>query len=125
MAKKTKAPPLTRLAARLARGRLCYARPIEAHGRTIVPVTRVSVAGKFDDADASGGAGNLQAQPVGYIEIGPEGTRFERIEQPNLAAQLAGGAALAAGAVAAITVARRRGSRLRIQAVPARRLLGR
>ena len=112
-----------RLSSRLRRARLSYGRPIEAHGRTVVPVARVHLAGSFGSG-ADDGA-NLQSHPVGYIEIGPEGTHFERIELPTAGARLAGGAALLAGAAAAITVARRRSSRLRIHAGPGRRLLGR
>jgi hypothetical protein len=123
LGKRTQAPPLVRLASRLTRAKLSYGRPIEAHGRTVVPVARVHLAGGFGSGDGDGG--HLESRPIGYIEIGPEGTRFERIEQPNAGAQLAGGAALLVGAAAAITVARRRGARLRIQAGPARRLLGR
>lgn len=122
--KKARAPALARLATRLTRARLCYGRPVEAHGRTVIPVARISLAGglgRSGNRDAGGG-GNLQARPVGYIEIAPEGTRFERIEQPSLGARLAGGAVLAGG-VAAALVARRRGVRLRLASHPRRRLL--
>ena len=125
MGKRTQAPPLVRLATRLARAKLSFGRPIEAHGRTVVPVARVQLAGGFGSGDGAADGGHLESRPVGYIEMGPEGTRFERIEQPNAGAQLASGVALVVGAAAAITVARRRGARLRIQAGPARRLLGR
>jgi hypothetical protein len=123
--KKPKAPALARLATRLTRARLCYGRPIEAHGRTVVPVARVSLAGGLGQSGGpAGGGGNLQARPVGYIEMSPEGTRFERIEQPSLGARLAGGALLAGG-VAAALVARRRGVRLRLASHSRRRLLPR
>jgi hypothetical protein len=123
--KKQRAPALARLATRLTRARLCYGRPIEGHGRTVIPVARVRLAGGLGrSTDGGGGGGKLQAQPVGYIEMAPEGTRFERIEQPSLGAQLAGGAVLAGG-VAAALVARRRGVRLRLASHQRRRLLPR
>ena len=117
---KANSPRLHQVLTRLKRGKLCYARPIEAHGRTVVPVARVQLAGRLDDASA----GNLQAQPVGFIEVAPEGTRFTRIEEPNVSARLGAGALVAGGVLAAVAV-RRRGARLRIQSRPARRLLGR
>jgi hypothetical protein len=122
LANRTKAPPLVRLSSRLRRAKLSYGKPVQAHGRTVIPVASVRLAGGFGDGADDGAT--AESRPVGYIEIGPEGTRFERIEQPALA-QLAGGVALVVGAAAAVTVARRRGARLRIQAGPARRLLGR
>jgi uncharacterized spore protein YtfJ len=125
---KAKAPALERLAARLTRARLCYGRPVEAHGRTVIPVARISLAGGVGSVSKGqareGGGGNLQARPVGFIEISSDGTRFERIEQPSVAARLAGGALLAGG-VAAALVARRRGVRLRVASHPRRRLLRR
>jgi uncharacterized spore protein YtfJ len=116
---KAKSPRLHQVLTRLERGKLCYGKPIEAHGRTVVPVTRVQLAGRLDD-----GAGNLQAQPVGFIEVAPEGARFTRIEEPNVPAGLGAGALVAGGVLAAVAV-RRRGARLRIQSRPARRLVGR
>jgi hypothetical protein len=116
---KSKSPRLHQVLSRLKRAKLCYGRPIEAYGRTVIPVARVQLAGRLDD----GGAGNLQAEPIGFVEIGPEGTRFQRIEEPSVPARLGAGALIAGGVVAAV-VARRRGARLRIQARPARRLLG-
>ena len=117
---KANSPRLHQVLTRLKRGKLCYARPIEAHGRTVVPVARVQLAGRLDDASA----GNLHAQPVGFIEVAPEGTRFTRIEEPNVSARLGAGVLVAGGVLAAVAV-RRRGARLRIQSRPARRLLGR
>jgi uncharacterized spore protein YtfJ len=123
--KKPRAPALARLATRLTRARLCYGRPIEAHGRTVIPVARVKLAGGLGrSVDGGGGGGKLQAQPVGYIEMAPEGTRFERIEQPNLGARVAGGAVLAGGVAVALIV-RRRGVRLRLASHSRRRLLPR
>jgi hypothetical protein len=117
---KAKSPQLDQVLTRLVRGKLCYGKPIEAHGRTVVPVARIQLAGRLDD----GGPGNLQAQPVGFIEVAPEGARFTRIEEPNVPARLGAGALVAGGVLAAVAV-RRRGARLRIPSRPARRLLGR
>jgi hypothetical protein len=117
---KPKSPRLDQALTRLQRGKLRYGKPIEAHGRTVVPAARVQLAGRLDD----GGSGNLHAEPVGFIEVAPEGARFTRIEEPSVPARLRAGALVAGGVLAAVAV-RRRGARLRIESRPARRLLGR
>src|SRR3954452_16176712 len=87
------------LALRATGARLCYGEPVEADGRTVIPVASVEAAGgggwgsadagqessESDDPDepgqskgqgAGGGLGGwVSATPVGFIEIGPEGTR--------------------------------------------------
>jgi uncharacterized spore protein YtfJ len=71
--------------------------PVEAHGRTVIPVARVYFLygaglgpelagrtverppdGRLAPALSSGGGGGGMgiARPAGYIEMGPEGTRF-------------------------------------------------
>jgi hypothetical protein len=89
--------------------RVAYGKPIRAGERTIIPVARVRVrgglgfgAGAHDDG-GGGAGGTLDAQPVGFIETGPEGTRYERIPQArDGAGRLA--AASAAGALAGAAV---------------------
>ncbi len=95
--------------------RLCYGEPVKANGRTVIPVASVEAAGgggwgtaeaAEDPAESKGGQGKggglggwVSAAPVGFIEIGPDGTRFRRIIEPvSLARGLAG--ATAKGAVA-------------------------
>lgn len=74
-----------------------FGQPVEAHGRTVIPVARVYFLygagtgpelagrtverppdGRLTPALSSGGGGGGMgiARPAGYIEIGPEGTRF-------------------------------------------------
>ena len=80
-----------------ARGaRLCYGEPVQVDGRTVIPVARVRAAGGLG---RRGAGGRLDAEPVGFIEVAADGTRFERIEQPRASARVlaAGGAAVVAG----------------------------
>jgi uncharacterized spore protein YtfJ len=74
-----------------------YGEPVDAHGHTVIPVARVyfmygagmgpELGGRMVDRppdgrvapslSSGGGGGGLGiARPAGYIEIGPEGTRF-------------------------------------------------
>ena len=67
-----------------------FGEPIEAQGRTLVPVARVAYgfgAGrghdkkgndttKHKDADDGGGGGGASAKPIGVLEVTDEGTRF-------------------------------------------------
>ena len=85
------------LVARLGGARLCFGEPVQQGDRTVIPVARVYAAGGGGygsgsgnpaDADAGtgeggGGGGALDAAPVGFIEIGPQGTRFEAIPDPG------------------------------------------
>jgi hypothetical protein len=99
------------LALRATGARLCYGEPVEADGRTVIPVASVEAAGgggwgragnrPEGDVEATGGEGKggglggwVSATPVGFIEIGPDGTRFRRIIDPvSLTRGLAGAAA--------------------------------
>jgi len=88
-----------------ARGaRLCYGEPVQVDGRTVIPVARVRAAGGLG---RGGGGGGVNAEPVGFIEVAAEGTRFERIEQPRVGARaLAAGGAAVTGFVAAAVLRR-------------------
>lgn len=74
-----------------------YGEPVEAHGRTVVPVAKVAYgfgAGSGTGGDAeerddgegphestgSGGGGGVAASPVGVVEVSDEGTRFVRFD---------------------------------------------
>ena len=101
---KDRVPALRRLVTRLGGARLCYGKPVHVGDRAVVPVARVVAVGgggwgRDDDAGGGGGGGGLNASPVGFIDIGPEGARFEAIPDPDRAAKL-----LKAGAVAAATL---------------------
>jgi hypothetical protein len=103
---------LRRMAGRMNGVRVAYGKPINAGDRTIIPVARVRVRGGFgfgsaprdQGGDGGGGGGTFDAQPIGFIESGPEGTRYERIPAPRGGAgRLA--AATAAGALTGAAVA--------------------
>jgi hypothetical protein len=101
------------MAGRLNGVRVAYGKPIRVGERAIIPVARVRVRGGFgfgsapsgQGGDGGGGGGTFDAQPVGFIESGPEGTHYERIPQPRggTAGRLA--AATAAGALTGAAVA--------------------
>ena len=103
--------------------RAVFGDPIERDGITVVPVARVrwgfgGGAGRgpiamgagasdgagettFDEGSSgagTGGGGGVTADPIGYIEIGPDGTTFKPIASPMPSP----GFLLAAGASAAI-----------------------
>ena len=101
-------PPAQRVLARLTGARLCFGRPVEANGRTVIAVASVRTAGGYGFGNepggrpaGGGGGGALDARPVGFIEIGPEGTRFERIDDGQMPLRL-----LAAGSVSLLMLAR-------------------
>jgi hypothetical protein len=104
-----------------ARGaRLCYGEPVQVDGRTVIPVARVRAGGVFAKV---GGRGGVKSEPVGFIEVAAEGTRFERIEQPRVGAKaLATGGAAIAGLVATAAIKRPRRA---LPRPPRRRLLPR
>jgi uncharacterized spore protein YtfJ len=80
---------LSQLADLIGGARLCYGEPVRDGGRTVIPVARVraSGGGGWGNGAANdgggGGGGSLSAVPVGFIEIGPEGSRYERIPDPQ------------------------------------------
>jgi hypothetical protein len=118
---------IRRLVSRLNGARVTYGKPIRAGDRTIIPVARVRMVGGFGfgtsdpNADPSrpseggGGGGAFDARPIGFIESGPEGTRYEGLPQGGAAtgrvltagaAGAATGAALVGAAVGGIAVRR-------------------
>jgi uncharacterized spore protein YtfJ len=122
-------PPAQRALARLTGARLCFGRPVEAKGRIVIPVASVRTAGGWgfgnepSRGSGGGGGGALDARPVGFIEIGPDGTRFEPIDDGRAALRL-----IAAGSVAVLVLGRvltRRRRRSSLDAGPSRRRLRR
>jgi uncharacterized spore protein YtfJ len=75
---------------------------------TVIPVSRVKVSGgwgvggpapaKSNPGRGGGGGGTLEAQPAGFVEIGPGGARFHEIADPERTQRLVktGAAALTA-----------------------------
>jgi hypothetical protein len=114
-------PALDRVLAGLSGTRLCFGEPIEAAGRTLVPVARVRGAGGIGrrGPGTPGGGGRFDARPVGVLDIGADGTRFERLPgvddaaRAGAAAALATAALLAGGATALRALRRRRPGRRR------------
>ena len=109
-----------RLAQRLGGGRLVYARPLRVGDRAVIPVARVRMMGGFGwgsgtdqghPADGGGGGGVLGARPVGFIDVGPEGARYEAIPPPRgragtIAAGVAAGALVGTAVVGSVLGAR-------------------
>ena len=68
--------------------RAVFGDPVEAHGRTVIPVARIGYgfgaggraagneAASPEDGYGSGGGAGLRARPVGALEITAGGTRF-------------------------------------------------
>ena len=102
---------LRRLIDAVASARLVYGEPVRDGDRTVIPVARVRVAGgwgtgrgpqtgKEPGGAGAGGGGSLDAQPAGFIELGPDGARFHEIRDPDRQLRM-----LKAGAAALVTVA--------------------
>jgi uncharacterized spore protein YtfJ len=79
-----------------------FGEPIEAHGKTIIPVARVKYglgaggggenkSGTDDAVGGAGGGGGVQVTPIGVIEVTDGGTRFLRFFDPQMAAKLVAG----------------------------------
>ena len=110
---------LRRLIDVVASSRLTYGEPVRQGDRTVIPVSRVRVSGgwgfgqapklvKDDYGRGGGGGGSLDAQPAGFIEIGPEGARFHEIADPEHSQRmLKSGAAAVTTVLAAVAGARR------------------
>jgi uncharacterized spore protein YtfJ len=104
------ADAVRRLADVVTGARLVYGEPVEAGGRTVIPVARVRMSGGWgfgrggsgaDDGEGSGGGGggHLDATPVGFIEVGPAGSQFHEIPDPDRTARNLRAAAGAATAL--------------------------
>ena len=71
-----------------------YGEPVQANGKTIVPVARIGYgfgagAGDSKDESGGGGGGGVGIAPLGVIEVTDQGTRFVGISQaPKLLAML-------------------------------------
>ena len=111
--------------ARLGGARLCFGEPIKVGERVVIPVARVRSAGGAGfgsggatGADSGGGGGGfVDAMPMGYIDAGPEGARFESIPDPDQPVRALKGAATAAATLVTTFAG--------LRAVRRRKLLGR
>jgi uncharacterized spore protein YtfJ len=143
MTDKAAAPPnvqggaglfgLRKLVTSLAGGKLCYGEPVRNGDRVVIPVARVSAGGgggygtgrdsaKSSEGSGGGGGGGFEAAPVGFIEIGAEGARFEAIPDPMSTARalrtVATGITALATGIAGIAAMRRRGATPRRPGLP-------
>jgi uncharacterized spore protein YtfJ len=109
------------LVSRLGGARLCFGEPVRVGERTVIPVARVRAAGgggfgsdsqAGTDSGGGGGGGWLDAMPMGYIDAGPEGARFESIPDPDQPVRALKGVATAVATlvttVAGVRAVRRR-----------------
>ena len=110
---------LRRVLDRATGAHLCYGEPVRAGERTVIPVARVTATGGWGfgrggDGSGHGGGGYLDARPVGFIEVGPEGARYAPIPDPDQLVRTlrAGAAALVTLSGAAALRRRRAGARL-------------
>jgi len=123
---------LARVMSRLVGGRMVYGKPVLVGDRAVIPVARVRMAGGFgfgsdpeDGGEGGGGGGTLHARPEGFIEVGPQGARYETIPRPGgrvapVVAAVAAGA-LAGSAIAGTAVSARTVRRLARAAAPTAR----
>jgi uncharacterized spore protein YtfJ len=117
---------LTRAANALGGARLCYGDPIEVGERVVIPVARVRGAGGYGfgrgssraadgsdtgDGDGGGGGGALEATPAGFLDITPDGVRYEAIPDPVTTARAIGTGASALAMLVSAVVGLRRLSR--------------
>ena len=114
----------------LAGARLCYGEPVRTGDRTVIPVARVRVAGgggfgrggETSTDSGGGGGGFVEAHPLGFVEVSPEGTRYIEIPDPERTQRLM---RAGAGAIATLAAGLAGARRLRGGAPSSRRLLGR
>lgn len=101
---------------RMQGARLCYGEPVTAEGRTVIPVARVTARGGLgfgsgpgtDEGEGGGGGGNLSAEPVGFIEVTADGTRFVAIDDGAGTERMVRSTARAAGMLALLLAVARR-----------------
>ena len=94
-----------------------FGEPIERDGLTVIPVAKVrwgfgggagsgpmaggpAIDGGAAPTSGQGGGGGITADPIGWIEMGPDGTEFK----PIVPAMPSPGFLLAAGATAALVL---------------------
>jgi hypothetical protein len=120
-----------RVAQRLTGARMCFGKPVHVGTRTVIPVASLRTLGGFgfgrspgpaepevepaaDGENVGGGGGGLlDARPVGFIDIGPEGASYRPIPHARPRVRLTGAvlAGLGAWAGARMVRARRPASR--------------
>jgi uncharacterized spore protein YtfJ len=108
---------LRKLIAQLGGARLCFGDPVRVGDREVIPVARVRTMGgggfgsgtraDVETGGGGGGGGFVDAVPIGFIDAGPEGARFEPIPDPEAPVRmLKGGATALATLVTTVAGAR-------------------
>jgi uncharacterized spore protein YtfJ len=111
-----------RLVNALGGASLVFGEPIQAHGRTVVPVARVRGAGgggsgrgsgpEAETGDGWGGGAAVEATPAGFLDITADGVRYEAIPDPVTTARaLSTGASALTLLLSAVLGVRRLGRR--------------
>ena len=84
--------------------RTVFGEPIQAEGKTLIPVAKIGLGFGFgtgrreQPAEGTGGGAGLGARPVGVLEVTRESTRFIAIgSRRGMALALAAGFALGLG----------------------------
>jgi sporulation protein YtfJ len=109
---------------------------VRAGERTLIPVSKTYLAGGFgfgqggrernpgdgEGEDGGGGGGLVISRPVGFIDSGPEGTRFQPIADHDRARARALAGAAAAGALAGAALAGTALAGTAVSAIAARRV---
>lgn len=114
MAKGPKRRPFERLVDRITGAKLCYGEPVQVGATAIIPVSRVRLSGGFgygssgDDEGGGGGGGHLDAQPLGYIELRSDGSRYHEIPDPERSQRMLRTAAAAAATLVTVAMGARR-----------------
>lgn len=110
---------LNRAASALGGATLCYGEPVQVGERVVIPVARVRGAGGYGfgrgagkegegEGDGGGGGGALEAAPAGFLDITPDGVRYEAIPDPvNTARAVSTGASALALLVSTVLGVRR------------------
>ena len=131
MTKLPKRGPLDRIADRLTGAKLCFGEPVQVGATAVLPVSRVRVYGgggwgrggggaDGGEGDGGGGGGFLDAQPIGFIELRSDGSRYQEIADPDQSQRM-----LRASAGAAATLVTALAAARRLRGGPGTRLLGR
>jgi hypothetical protein len=116
---------LRRLQPRPQGARVVYGKPVRNGDVTVIPVAKVSGGLGFgygfgsregEDGGGGGGGSSLNAKPVGYVEVTPQGARFKRILDVEGTLRAAGRAAVGVALAAAILRRTDRGWRPRAYA---------
>ena len=112
--------PLRRMLDAATGARMTYGEPVRVGERTVIPVARLRISGGGGFGEGrggegegtgggGGGGGHLDATPVGFIEVGPDGARYVAIPDPDQLGRTLRAAAAALVTLSGAAALRRRG----------------